>query len=129
MKIKIDGIPPYDGEYPLEIDKFTNRDHKTIKDMSGLTAVDWVDGFRKADMAFFTALAVVAARRSGRHGPMILEDVFWDAEVGKITLVDDAADQANPTTPEAPTTSTPSGEPSQTGSAPPASILRATGTP
>lgn len=130
MKIKIEGIPPYDGEYPLELDKFSNRDHKTIKDMSGLTAMGWIDGFRNADMTFFAALAVVAARRSGRHGPTINEDLFWDAEAGKITLAEEESDAAvNPTMPEAPTPSTRSGEPSpDDGAETPATSLRSTGT-
>jgi hypothetical protein len=111
VKIKIEGISPYDGEYPLELDKFTNRDHKTIKDMSGLTATSWIEGFKNVDMTFFAALGVVAARRSGRFGPIINEDVFWDSEAGKISLIEEEADRAvNPTTPEAPTLSTRSGE-------------------
>lgn len=131
MKIKIEGIPPYDGEYPLELEKLSNRDHKTIKDMSGLTVTGWMDGFRNADMTFFAALAVVAARRSGRHGPIINEDMFWDAEAGKITLVEEASDSTavNPTMPEAPTPSTPSGEPStDAGDVAPVRSLPPTGT-
>lgn len=130
MKIKITGIQPYDGEYPLDLDQFTNRDHKTIKDMSGYTVTGWMEGFRSADMAFFTALGVVAARRSGRFGPMINEDIFWDAEAGKIVLIEEEADKAvPPTMPEALTPSTPSGEPSpDDGDASLVRILPHTGT-
>jgi hypothetical protein len=88
-QIKIEGVPPYDGEYELDMN-FTNRDLHTIKQISGVRAGDLNDALEHKDLDLVVALAVNALRRAGKPIDM---DVLWDSEAGKILLVaDDDAD-------------------------------------
>jgi hypothetical protein len=91
-QIKIEGVPPYDGEYELDMN-FTNRDLHTIKQVAGVRAGDLNDALEHQDLDLVVALAVNVLRRAGKPIDM---DVLWDSEAGKITLAADEADAVPP---------------------------------
>jgi hypothetical protein len=94
-QIKIEGVPPYDGVYELDMN-FTNRDLHTIKQVAGVRAGDLNDALEHQDLDLVVALAVNALRRAGKPIDM---DVLWDSEAGKIMLVADEADAVPPPQP------------------------------
>jgi hypothetical protein len=132
MKIKITGVPPYDGEYPIDFQRLTNGQIRTIKRISDYTPPEYVAAGERGDNNFLVAIAIAALERSTKH-QMVNERALWDAEAGGIdVLLDDeetaAGDPPTISAPETPTT--PSGEPSSDGSElPQVSPLRSTGTP
>lgn len=84
--ITIEGIhPTIDGEYPISIGGFTNRDFRDIKRISGVRPQELGEAFEKRDMELFVAFAVIALRHAGKS---VIEDMLWDAPVGKIKLSD-----------------------------------------
>lgn len=87
LKIKIEGAPPYDGEHDLDL-TFTNRDLRTIMELSNVEPIDVLESMRKGNTSVFVALAVIALRREGQ---IVNVDALWDAEAGKITFIDDDA--------------------------------------
>jgi hypothetical protein len=93
--IKIEGVPPWDGDYPLDLDWFTNRELHLIKQIADVRAGELSDEFARGNNDLIVAVTVIAARRNGKDIPV---DDIWDAPVGKITLeMDEAAeDEAVP---------------------------------
>lgn len=106
--IKIEGVPPWDGDYPFDLSYFTNRELHVIKEISGIRAGELTDEFGRGNNDLIVAIAVIASKRAGREIPI---DDLWDAEAGTITLVgeDDAGPPVQPasgeTTGESPLTS------------------------
>jgi hypothetical protein len=130
--IKIEGVPPYDGEYEIDMN-FTNRDLHTIKQVAGVRAGDLNDALEHRDLDLVVALAVNALRRVGKPVDM---DTLWDAQAGLITLVADVADAVPPPQPSVEPSESASGAPnssgtpgSGTGTAPLVSVPSSTGLP
>lgn len=94
-QIKIEGVPPYDGVYEIDMN-MTNRDLHTIKQVAGVRAGDLNDALEHRDLDLVVALAVNALRRAGKPIDM---DTLWDSEAGKILLVGDEADAVPPPQP------------------------------
>jgi hypothetical protein len=90
--IRIEGVPPYDGDYEIDMN-MTNRDLHTIKQVAGVRAGDLNDALEHRDLDLVVALAVNALRRAGKPIDM---DVLWDSEAGRILLVGDEADAVPP---------------------------------
>jgi hypothetical protein len=132
MKIKISGVAPYDGEYPIDFARLTNGQIRTIKRISGYTPVEYVSAGQRGDNDFLVAIAVAALERSGQHA-VVNEQAFWNSEAGGIDVILDAEEEAAgdpPTISEAETPTTPSGGRSSGDSElPQVSPLRSTGTP
>lgn len=141
---KIDGLPPFDGNHPLDITYFTNRELHTIKRLSGIRAGELEDGFGSGDTDLLLALAIIALQRDGFTITKEMEDYLWDAPIGKMTLVaeddepaEDEGDVGPPSvTPSAASeppaldaTETNSGAASTNGGDPPASDQSPTGSP
>jgi hypothetical protein len=104
--IKIEGVPPYDGEYPLDMN-MTNREFHTIKQIAGVRAGDLDDAVAHKDLDLVVALAVNALRRAGH---VVDIDRLWDSEAGKIMLAaDEGEDDAAPP-PQPSSQPTPSGD-------------------
>lgn len=82
-QIKIEGVPPLDGEYPLDMDHLTNRDMHTIKQVAGVAGLDLQAAFEKGDLDIYVALSAIALRRAGKTFHV---DQLWDAELGQITV-------------------------------------------
>ena len=105
MKLIINGIPPYDGEYDLDFERLKNRDVEIIKRVSGYTPLEWSEAGDRGDTTFIVALGICMARRGGLV--KVDEDLFWEAELGAITIdtEEDEALAGPPTSePETPTT-------------------------
>jgi hypothetical protein len=82
--ILIEGIPAYNGEYPLDISYFTNRELHLIKELSGVRAGELEEAFAAGDNDLMVAVAAIAIWRKTRVKPDL--DAIWDAEAGKFTL-------------------------------------------
>lgn len=89
MKVVIDNIPPWNGEWPLADFYFTNRELHRIKQISGLRAGELIEALDANDSAAYVGVAVVALERAGKN---IDPDEFWDAPVGSISLNLEEAD-------------------------------------
>ncbi len=81
--ISIKGVPPYDGDYPIDLERITNRELSTIKRLSGVRGAELQDGFTAGDNDLFVALTIIALQRAGKT---VIEDAIWDAESGTITF-------------------------------------------
>jgi hypothetical protein len=83
--VKIEGVyPAIDGEYPLSINQFTNRDLSDIKRIAKVRVKELQEAFEQGDTDLIVAFAVIALRHAGKT---VIEDLLWDAPMGKITLV------------------------------------------
>jgi hypothetical protein len=85
--IKIEGIPPWDGVYELDLTYFTNRELHQIKVVSDVRAGELSSEFARGNNDLVVAVAAIALKRNGKEVPI---DELWDAPVGKIVLEDDA---------------------------------------
>lgn len=133
MKVVIKNVPPYDGEYPLDLSHMTNREVSTIKRISGYTPLEWEAAGDRGDTDIIIAFAVVALTRTGRFLPKVQEDVLWDSDMGKIDIStdDEEADAESPPPVSEPSdTSEPSGSAGNAGSdTPQESAPRSIGSP
>lgn len=134
MKVVIQNVPPYDGEYPLDLSHMTNREVSTIKRISGYTPLEWGDAGDRGDSDIIIAFAVVALTRTGRFLPKVNEDVLWDADMGRIDIDtsddEEAAEASPPPVSEPSATSEPSGSAGNDGSdTPPENPPSSTGSP
>jgi hypothetical protein len=129
MKITITGVPPYDGTYPFDYDRLTNRDNHDIKRISGNLPLEIDKAAERGDTDLLVAFAVIALRKNGHV--RINEDAIWDAELAAITLdLDDDEADAVPPPSETETPTKPSGSASSSVSAlRPANPPPSTGTP
>lgn len=93
MHFHIEGLPPYDGDHPIDLERFTNRELHLIKEMSGVRANELTESFQAGDNDLIVAFCAIALQRAGLT---VDRDRLWDAEVGKIDLVveDDAGPPA-----------------------------------
>lgn len=85
----IEGLAPYDGDWPADLTRFTNREFHTIKEMSGVRAGELDEAFKKGDNDVLVAFTVIMLERAGKQ---VNRDVIWDAPAGTVTLVPDAED-------------------------------------
>lgn len=95
MRVVIKNVPPYDGEYPLDLGHMTVREVSTIKRISGYTPQEWGAAGDRGDIDIVVAFAVVALTRTGRFLPKVNEDVLWDSDLGRIDIADDEDEEAD----------------------------------
>lgn len=88
-KVSIKGVPGLDGEYDLDL-TFTHRDYRTIKQLSGVRALEVEDALQAGDMDVILAVAEIALQRAGV--PHSIEQL-WDAEGGSLKLVQEEAEE------------------------------------
>lgn len=86
MKITINGIPPFDGDYPIDVDRLTNRDLHHVKRIAGVRPLELEDALDAGDMDVVVALAYVAITKNGHQYARQAEDALWNAELGQITV-------------------------------------------
>ncbi len=79
----IEGIHGLTGEYETDFSFFTNREWRTIKEISGVRMGEFQKAMDAGDNDLIVALTVIALRR--RNVDVNVE-TLWDAEAGKITL-------------------------------------------
>lgn len=85
--MRIDGVAGFNGEYPLDMTYFTNREYDLIRRISGVRAGELQDGFAAGDAVLIMAVAVIMVwREKGTQPPL---DPFWDAKESKFTLTAD----------------------------------------
>lgn len=83
--IRIAGVhPALDGDYPIDLGGFTNRDFHDIKRIAGVRSQELSEAFDKGDTDMFVAFAVIALRHAGKP---VSEDVLWDASAGALELI------------------------------------------
>lgn len=92
--VRIVGVPPYDGDHPIDVSYFTNRELHTIKEIAGVRAGQIEQAFADGDTDLVVALAIIALARAGHV--RVDRDRLWDAEVGKIDLVLEEDDVSPP---------------------------------
>lgn len=137
----IEGLRPFDGDYPIDFESFTNGEYHLIKKISGVRAGEISEAFEAGDNDLIVAFAAVALQRAGNPMDKQALDVLWGAEFGKIELVVDEDEEADASPPASPPPSEPVASESGTvkngssgaGSSPagdsPASDLSPTGRP
>lgn len=76
--IVLEGVKPYDGRYPFDIDgqDFTTREWGWIKRHAGYMPLTIEDGFSGADPELFAVFAIIALRRAGKIEPRDVPGVF-----------------------------------------------------
>lgn len=84
--IRIQGVPPYDGEYPLDLSSFNGNELHLIKQLSGVRGNELKAALQAGDYDLLIAFAVIALRRNGQDAP---PEALLEADVGKIVLDDD----------------------------------------
>lgn len=97
--VHIEGLGAYDGDHPLDVSYFTNRELHLIKELSGVRAGELDEAFKKQDNDLFVALAAIGLQRAGHKVEI---DALWDAQVGVIQLVlgdEEEADAGPPSQP------------------------------
>lgn len=115
--IRISGVhPTLDGDYPIDLGGFSNRDFHDVKRIAGVRSQEMTEAFTKGDTDMFVAFAVIALRNAGKH---ISEDVLWDAPVASLVLV--VGDEEEDEVKDLPPISAP---PSVTGSEPGGGVER-----
>jgi hypothetical protein len=85
--IVIDGVQPWDGRYPFDLDgqPLTTREWGWIRRITGYMPLTVDEGLRGADPELFTVWAVIALRRAGRINPAevtVTYDRLADAPFG-----------------------------------------------
>jgi hypothetical protein len=72
-------IPPYDGEYELDLDiAFSTFEWRWIKQIAGYKPLTIASAFEDGDPDVFCALAVIAMNRAGK---VKREDILYAAEI------------------------------------------------
>lgn len=79
-KIKVSGVPPWDGDYDFD-GNLKNRELHRIKKITGIRAGELVDALAAGDTDVLVALAVVVLERNDKH---VDPEDLWNAEVGSI---------------------------------------------
>ena len=84
--LKIEGVSRLDGEYPLDITSFTNRELHLIKQESGVRAGEIEEAFGAGDNDLIVVIALIVLQREGKGQAAQIKDALWDAEAGAITF-------------------------------------------
>jgi hypothetical protein len=106
--LKIEGIhPTIDGDYPISVSEFTNRDFNDIKRIAKVRVQELQEAFEQRDTDLFVAFAVIALKHAGKP---VIEDLLWDAPIGRITLIAGDEEEVDDLPPaSAPPSAAPSG--------------------
>jgi hypothetical protein len=142
-KLKIEGVPPYDGDYDLDIAAFTGTELHTIKQISGIRAGELQEGLTAGDYDLVVAFTVIVLQRAGQD---VDPAAIMAATVGAITVdlqtedaevVDERPPVSSPTPnggenssgvgPSSTESTEPSGSTSADTGDPPANLLKAIG--
>ncbi len=110
VKIIINGVPPWDGEYEFEsLESLTNREAYEIKEISkGVRLGELKDALVAGDTGAWVGLAEVVA---ARHGKQIPPDDLWDVPAEAIMFGADKKAKVNDADP--PTTESSNGNSSE----------------
>lgn len=94
MKIKIEGVPRFDGEYPCDA-PYTAREWRLFKQIGGILPQELVGAMMGGDVDVILCYAVIGVRRRGLE---VNEQVFLDYDPAKVFTLDleDEADAVPP---------------------------------
>lgn len=110
-KIVIKGVPPYDGEYPIDFETLTMGELHTLKRVAGVRVGEIGDALAAGDSDVVVAFALIAMQRAGKE---VDEQAIWKATIDSISV--EIADRGDAVPPagaasEPPTSSGSSSEP------------------
>ena len=96
VKLVINGVPPWDGEYEFEsFADGTNREYNRIKDICGVRAGELIEALSAGDTGAWVAFTVMIP---ARHGKDVPPDTLWDAPENAINFDAGTGDDAGPPT-------------------------------
>lgn len=75
--LNIKGIPGLDGDYQLDMEKFKNKDHRTIKQQSGLRVLEYQEAMENGDVGFIVSVAGLVLEKDGKR---FTYEQLWDAD-------------------------------------------------
>lgn len=84
--VKIAGVPSLDGEYELDVNRFTNLELHIIKQEAGVRAGEIEEAWTAKDNDVIVAFVLIALRRAGKGEVAALRDSVWEADTGSIKL-------------------------------------------
>jgi hypothetical protein len=90
--LKIEGVPQLDGEYELDISRFTNWELHLIKQETqtdgrpGVRANEIEEAFAAGDNDLLVAIALIILQRAGRGELRQNKSLLWGADAGAITF-------------------------------------------
>lgn len=128
-KIVIKGVPPYDGEYLIDLETLTMGELHTVKRMAGVTSGELGHALVRGDSDVVVAFTKIVIERTGKDCD---EDRLWGAKAGCIVMefADREEEDADPPAEAASEPPTNSGESSEpTSDENPETDPRSTGTP
>jgi len=126
-KIVLKGVPPYDGEYELDLERaFNTREWRWIKAISGYMPNTIREGLVGGDPDMYVAISVIAMCRAGkidrddwRVAADVLAEAPFQLEGGAITIVFPEVEDDSPlgltSEPEQPSLTRPLENPSFSG--------------
>lgn len=82
-KITIRGVPPYDGEYPIDFEALTMGDAHVLKRIAGVRLAELSDALGAGDADVVLAFAVIAMQRAGKD---VDEAKLWKAPIDSISV-------------------------------------------
>jgi len=82
----IEGVPPYDGEYEIELGSINMEEFHLIKRLTGLVAGEVEDALLKIDTDIFVGLAAVVIQRDGKRITSNVENALWKAPLGALRV-------------------------------------------
>jgi hypothetical protein len=85
-KVIIEGIPPHDGEYEIDLAEMTNEEWFLIKRLSGLRPAELDEALDTADAAVFVGLGAVVIQREGRRVTDNVVNQLMTARFGQIKV-------------------------------------------
>lgn len=91
-KLRVTGVPPYDGEYDLPT-SYTNGELHRIKQISGVPAGKLMDASQEGDIGVLVALAAVILERAGHQ---VNVQALWDASGDNFDIEQDEAGEERP---------------------------------
>lgn len=93
-KLRLQGVPPYDGEYDLPTN-YTNGELHRIKQICGVPAGKLMDATQDGDVGVLVALATVILERAGHQ---VNVQTLWDASGDNfdIDATEDEGDTGRP---------------------------------
>jgi hypothetical protein len=101
LVLEIKGVPPFDGEWPLDfpLSSLTGRELRVIKRLSGVRANELDEAIVAGDWDVQIALAIVTLKRAGHQYADEAEAPLLDAPVSAIRLWsrDEDDDEPDPT--------------------------------
>ena len=78
--LRIDGAPPYDGEYDIPT-SYTNRELHKIKQISGTRAGELAEALTAGDVGTMVAIAAIILERQGKW-PVVNLEPLWNVVGG-----------------------------------------------